>query len=233
MFTLLLRLAAPMQSWGSDSNFEVRRTNREPTKSGVIGMIAASMGRRRDESLDDLASLRFGVRVDQPGRLERDFHMVHKDKKTSYLTYRYYIHDAVFLVGFECEDRAFLENIEENLRNPSFPLFLGRRSCPPVLPLVLGVREVGLLEAFKMEKSHSSLRDIGKTEDYQIFVDTDGKGDTTAICHDIPISFDVRDRQYEYRFVQMGKVKVIKTEEVETEHDPMAVLKEERCILQE
>jgi CRISPR system Cascade subunit CasD len=77
-----------MQSWGSDSNFEFRRTNREPTKSGVIGMIAASMGRRRDESLDDLASLRFGVRVDQPGRVERDFHMVHKDKKTSYLTYR-------------------------------------------------------------------------------------------------------------------------------------------------
>jgi CRISPR system Cascade subunit CasD len=213
-----------MQSWGSDSNFEFRRTNREPTKSGVIGMIAASMGRRRDESLDDLASLRFGVRVDQPGRVERDFHMVHKDKKTSYLTYRDYIHDAVFLVGFECEDKAFLESIEKNLRNPSFPLFLGRRSCPPVLPLVLGIRETGLLDTFKTEKSYASSRYKNNMQDYPIFVDTDGKGDMTAIYHDIPIAYDVRDRRYEYRFVQMGTVKILDIDEVETEHDPMAVL---------
>ena len=37
MSTLLLRLAGPMQSWGTDSKFDVRRTGREPSKSGVIG----------------------------------------------------------------------------------------------------------------------------------------------------------------------------------------------------
>ena len=37
MATLLLRLAAPLQSWGSDSKFETRKTDREPTKSGVVG----------------------------------------------------------------------------------------------------------------------------------------------------------------------------------------------------
>ena len=31
MATLLLRLAAPLQAWGSDSKFETRKTDREPT----------------------------------------------------------------------------------------------------------------------------------------------------------------------------------------------------------
>ena len=39
MATLLLRLAAPLQAWGADSKFETRKTGREPTKSGVIGLL--------------------------------------------------------------------------------------------------------------------------------------------------------------------------------------------------
>ena len=39
MSTLLLRLAGPLQSWGTDSKFEVRRTENEPSKSGVIGLV--------------------------------------------------------------------------------------------------------------------------------------------------------------------------------------------------
>ena len=49
MATLLLRLAAPLQSWGADSKFEVRKTEREPTKSGVLGLLAAALGLRRDD----------------------------------------------------------------------------------------------------------------------------------------------------------------------------------------
>lgn len=49
MATLLLRLAAPLQAWGADSKFETRKTGREPTKSGVIGLLAAALGLRRDE----------------------------------------------------------------------------------------------------------------------------------------------------------------------------------------
>lgn len=44
MATLLLRLAAPLQAWGADSKFETRKTGREPTKSGVIGLLAAALG---------------------------------------------------------------------------------------------------------------------------------------------------------------------------------------------
>ena len=49
MATLLLRLAAPLQAWGADSKFETRKTGREPTKSGVVGLLAAALGLRRDE----------------------------------------------------------------------------------------------------------------------------------------------------------------------------------------
>ena len=42
MATLLLRLAAPLQSWGSDSKFETRKTGREPTKSGVVTIVGGA-----------------------------------------------------------------------------------------------------------------------------------------------------------------------------------------------
>ena len=59
MSTLLLRLAAPLQAWGTDSKFETRRTNQEPSKSGVIGMLAAALGLPRDADLSALAALVF------------------------------------------------------------------------------------------------------------------------------------------------------------------------------
>ncbi|NLE97041.1 MAG: type I-E CRISPR-associated protein Cas5/CasD, partial [Propionibacterium sp.] len=73
MAVLLLRLAGPMQSWGDSSRFTTRSTRREPTKSGVLGLLAAALGRPRTAEIADLAGLRFGVRVDQPGKVMVDF----------------------------------------------------------------------------------------------------------------------------------------------------------------
>ena len=146
MATLLLRLAAPLQAWGADSKFETRKTAREPTKSGVIGLLAAALGLRRDETepLTRLAQLRFGVRVEREGQLLVDFHMARNEEKDrSYVTYRHYLEDAVFLVGLESEDTALLQELAEALTHPVFPLYLGRRACPPTLPLCLGLRERG------------------------------------------------------------------------------------------
>ena len=146
MATLLLRLAAPLQAWGADSKFETRKTAREPTKSGVIGLLAAALGLRRDETepLTRLAQLRFGVRVEREGQLLVDFHMARNEEKDrSYVTYRHYLEDAVFLVGLESKDTALLQELAEALTHPVFPLYLGRRACPPTLPLCLGLREQG------------------------------------------------------------------------------------------
>ena len=71
MATLLLRLAGPMQSWGTQSRFTVRDTGMEPSRSGITGLLCAALGRPRDADLSDLARLRMGVRVDREGAVRR------------------------------------------------------------------------------------------------------------------------------------------------------------------
>ena len=103
MTVLLLRLAGPLQAWGVKSRFTVRSTELAPTRSGIIGMLSAAIGRRRTDPIEDLLSLRFGVRKDQPGQVIRDFHTARSlDGKDSMpLSNRYYLADAVFLAGIE------------------------------------------------------------------------------------------------------------------------------------
>ena len=224
MSTLLLRLAAPLQAWGTDSKFEVRRTNREPSKSGVIGLLAAALGLRRDADLSKLSALRFGVRVDRNGEVIKDFHMAKADK-TSYLTYRYYLSDAVFLVGLESEDRNFLEKIERALRNPCFPLFLGRRSCPPTLPLVLGIREDALETALRGEENQNKdLKSIRQSHRY-IRLDCGVGEQEGAVVQDLPISFNPMKREFGYRRAKEIWIRDdVNTEGSAEEHDAMAEL---------
>jgi len=224
MSTLLLRLAAPLQAWGTDSKFEVRRTNREPSKSGVIGLLAAALGLRRDADLSELSALRFGVRVDRNGEVIKDFHMA-KAEKTSYLTYRYYLSDAIFLVGLESENRSILEKIERALRNPCFPLFLGRRSCPPTLPLVLGIREGALEIALREEENQNKeLKSIRQSHRY-IRLDCDVAEQEGAVVQDLPISFNPMKREFGYRRAKEIWLRDdVNTEESAGEHDAMAEL---------
>ena len=158
MATVLLRLAAPLQAWGADSKFETRKTNREPTKSGVIGLLAAALGLRRDDAagLARLNGLHFAVRADREGSLLVDFHTANREEdrkkgKAPYVTYRHYLQDAVFLVGLESEDTALLQELETALKHPVYPLYLGRRSCPPTLPLCLGLRAGKLQDTLRAE----------------------------------------------------------------------------------
>lgn len=224
MSTLLLRLAAPLQAWGTDSKFEVRRTNREPSKSGVIGLLAAALGLRRDADLSRLSALRFGVRVDRNGEVIKDFHMA-KAEKTSYLTYRYYLSDAIFLVGLESEDRSFLEQIERALRNPCFPLFLGRRSCSPTLPLVLGIREDALETALRGEENQNKdLKSIRQSHRY-IRLDCGVGEQEGAVVQDLPISFNPMKREFGYRRAKEIWLRDdVNREESADEHDAMAEL---------
>lgn len=224
MATLLLRIAAPLQSWGSSSKFEVRKTENVPTKSGIIGMLAAALGRRRDEPLEDLNGLRFGVRVDQEGKLLRDFHMVHGEKD-SYLTTRYYMADAVFVAALESDNMEFLEKLERALKNPAFPLFLGRRSCPPTQPLVLGIRKEGLISALREEPWQTAEWRRKKTDSsLRILADCSPEEEGTTAQQDVPLSFHPERREYGYRmmkeygYVNKGEAGTI------TEHDPMKEL---------
>ncbi len=176
---------------------------------------AAALGRKRNEPINDLAALNFGVRVDRPGVLLRDFHMaISREKKpVSYLTNRYYLSDAVFLAGLESDDIDFLEKLKNALKNPVFSLFLGRRSCPPTLPIVRGIRSESLLDALRNEPLLTE-----RTEKMRVRYDSPS---ARAMKHDLPISFDVNHREYGYRHEAETWVSVASSKE---EHDPMAEL---------
>jgi CRISPR system Cascade subunit CasD len=144
MNTLLLRLVAPMQSWGVQSRFSVRDTGLEPSKSGVIGLICAAMGRPREASLEDLIALRMGVRVDREGALRRDYHIAQdvlaakgKGTKDSVVSNRYYLTNAAFLVGLESENLPLLNQIHLALQHPVWAIFLGRKAFVPSAPVWL------------------------------------------------------------------------------------------------
>lgn len=157
MPTLLLRLSGPMQSWGTTSRFDERDSQLEPSKSGVLGLICAALGRDRDEPVDDLASLKMGVRVDREGLLMRDYQTAtgvmsaagKVDLRRTVISPRYYLSDATFLVGLEGADRHFLEQIHGALHAPVWPLALGRKSFPPGEPVWLkdGLRDEALRAA--------------------------------------------------------------------------------------
>ncbi|MFE6096590.1 type I-E CRISPR-associated protein Cas5/CasD [Streptomyces massasporeus] len=146
---LALRLAGPLQSWGASSRFTRRTTESAPTKSGVIGLLAAAAGIERgdDARLAPLAALRFGVRIDQPGNRIRDFQTAHHSVtgKSMPLSERFYLADAVFVAVVEGE-HTLLAELYAALRAPVYPPFLGRRSCPPSGPVELGLHEAARLE---------------------------------------------------------------------------------------
>lgn len=165
MATLLLRFAGPMQSWGTQSRFGERDTGLEPSKSGAIGLLCAALGRPRHESVDDLSAMRMGVRVDQEGIVKRDYHTlgltIRPDgKKTgTVLSNRYYLADANFLVGFESDDLALLEKIQDAVDAPRWQIFFGRKSFVPGERIRLpdrddqigGLRSLSLRDALKTE----------------------------------------------------------------------------------
>lgn len=233
MAVLLLRLSAPIQAWGTEnSKFDIRKTGRKPSKSGIVGLLAAALGIRRcePEKLCELNALRVGVRVDREGKLLRDFHMAHGEKP--YLTERYYLSDAAFLVGLE-GDEALLERIRFALSHPAFPLFLGRRSCPPTLPIDLGLREGGLIEVMRAEPlldSPAKTRSTGNARLYADFSEDEAQiAKGREARRDLAVSFDPQCRKYTYRNVAEYKsVNFEKSENAESaaEHDPFAELED-------
>lgn len=197
--TLLFRLQAPMQAWGSQSLFSVRDTAREPTRSGVVGLLCAALGRSRDDPLDDLASLRMGVRVDQEGTVMKDFQTARNilnsvgKSGANVISDRYYLADAAFLVGLESNDSELLLRLQLALQKPRWLLFLGRRAFPPTGPVWLpdGLRHDETLE--EALRNYPYLLDkqrLERTGRLRMLVE-DRSG--SIIQRDMPHSFEKRE----------------------------------------
>lgn len=160
---LLLRLEGPLQSWGGRSRWDVRDTQPEPTKSGIIGLLGCALGYERgDRRLEELdAALHLGVRVEHPGRVLEDFQTITDflptaggDFKISggtksaaalradpdvrpatILSPRFYLEDAAFLAILDGPPDLLAE-CGEALHRPRWTLFLGRKACIPTRPIL-------------------------------------------------------------------------------------------------
>jgi CRISPR system Cascade subunit CasD len=157
---LLFRLYGPMAAWGTIAVGQERPSDAHPSKSALLGLLAAAMGVRRhqDEVHQRMAAAYgFAVRVDAPGTLLRDYHTVqvpptrrhvvhytrrdelHAEALNTILSSREYRCDALYTVALWVRDVSTapfsLEELVAGLHRPHFPLYLGRKSCPLALPV--------------------------------------------------------------------------------------------------
>jgi CRISPR system Cascade subunit CasD len=143
-------LHGPLQAWGGPVVGDDRPTLPFPTRSGVLGLVAACMGiPRRD--LERLALLARGarvhVRVDSPGTPLVDDQTIQENPNASptrqtIQSKRTYLCDASFVAVVVPGDGVGISEIGEALVRPTFAPFLGRRTCVPSSPL-LAAPEVG------------------------------------------------------------------------------------------
>lgn len=163
MPALALYIDSPMQAWGLSSKFQYRETNAFPTKSALVGMIAAAMGidkqdPEEEKRLRPLSALRLTVvRLPRPkAAVSRfsDFHTVGGgyDKNASLreklsiprkasgapfgtvITHRSYLTDAAFAAVLE-GDAEILEPTRAALLDPVWGVWFGRKACLPATPL--------------------------------------------------------------------------------------------------
>ncbi|OFK79603.1 type I-E CRISPR-associated protein Cas5/CasD [Anaerosphaera sp. HMSC064C01] len=218
MKTVLLKLSGPMQSWGTSSHFVTRNTDYYPSKSAVIGIIAASFGYRRDEDekIKKLNDLDFAVRVDQVGVLRQDYQIASKYNedwiiKDTYLTYRYYLEDSVFVVALSSEDKKWMDEIIYALKHPYFQQFMGRRSCPVPIDFVLKESEQEAIDALKNLAWQASEHYQRKNKEYiaDIYADKELLDDEPySTRNDRVVSFSQKERKFGPRFEARTSIKL-------------------------
>ena len=160
---LALYLRAPLQSWGASSKFGDRGTLDAPTRSGLLGLLAAACGvDKNDEARDRewlarAAKISVAVLAFRRGNRMPDYHTVgaryNKDDpwqkrmipvtadgkpRGTDLTRRDYLMDSVF-GAFISGDDALVDEMAQGLTNPVWGVWFGRKSCIPTEPVLVGV----------------------------------------------------------------------------------------------
>lgn len=185
---LLFRLYGPMCSWGDIAVGEIRPSFAHPTKSAILGMIAAALGIKREEEEKhrQLAEFyAFAVLVEDMGVPLVDYHtaqvppgkecyFTRKDELTfipkselkTILSARDYRMDALYTAVLceRGENQWSIEKLKEALIRPVFTLYLGRKSCPPSLLLQPQIVEADALREAIQNVQFVSLNDLVGTD---------------------------------------------------------------------
>ena len=176
---LLFRLYGPMAAWGEIAVGERRHVQSYPSKSAIMGLVAAALGIRRDQETDHVElveSLGMAVKVDSRGQPLEDYHTAQVPKAShckgrvfasrrdelnvtddlnTILSRRDYRTDALATVALWAKVKQppyTLDVLAKALHQPRFSLYLGRKSCPLALPLQAQVVQAEtLLQAFQTD----------------------------------------------------------------------------------
>lgn len=168
MEVLILRLEGPMMSFGAPIVDNRGVIQEHPTLSMLTGLIGNALGYRHAEadrlqSLQD--RIRFAARRDRAGETFTDFQTVdlgqeflkragwttrdeREDRRggsaseATHIRYRQYLAGARYTVALSLEPEDHLEpdldTIAGALRRPERPLFIGRKTCLPAVPILAG-----------------------------------------------------------------------------------------------
>ncbi|AOS64819.1 type I-E CRISPR-associated protein Cas5/CasD [Actinoalloteichus hymeniacidonis] len=223
MSGVLLRLAGPLQAWGTAAAFAERDTRNHPTRSGLLGLILAAEGRSREDELGpEWTDLQFTVRIDRPGTRLVDFHTVgggyprHRTVPTSegrrrseatatLVSRRHYLSDAAFVVAAHGPD-PLTERVALALRVPQWAPYLGRRSCPADQPMLLTPYPIADAEAelYRVPLARRQPDDHAELVEVDFIRSACGAQQGTEHgeeLDDIPISFHPHRRAYHTRRV--------------------------------
>jgi CRISPR system Cascade subunit CasD len=157
---LLFTLHAPLSSWGEIAVGETRGSWDRPSRSAVLGLVAAALGLEREAQADHDAlgaGYGIGVRLDAAGAPLVDYHttqtasgptarrlgaatrarLLAAGEPQTILSRRSYRQDAIATVALWAKERArwSLAELAEALRRPVFILYAGRKANAFGLPL--------------------------------------------------------------------------------------------------
>jgi CRISPR system Cascade subunit CasD len=140
---IVLTLCAPFSSWGAPTAGQVRPCTVAPTKSGITGFLAATLGIQRTEqdAIDRLAAdYAFGCVVIDSGVLLIDYHTMRRDHEgtNAFQTWRHYRtgYQAVACLWQRAKEPLFSPEliVAHCQEMPYYSPYLGRRSCTLALP---------------------------------------------------------------------------------------------------
>jgi CRISPR system Cascade subunit CasD len=166
---LVFTLAGPVMAFGDVAPGERRGSASRPSRSALLGLIAAALGLRREDLRQArlAAMLAFAVRIDSAGHRLVDFHTtltaptrrgrrfatrreeVGAPDRSIVLSQRSYYVDAAFTIvalGLT-QDHFSLEDLAAALARPRLSIHAGRRACPLGLPPAAEVIEARSLPA--------------------------------------------------------------------------------------
>ena len=179
---LLLRMEAPLQSWGVSSKYDYRSTEKFPTKSGVVGLLGAAGGVQRGDvkRIAELASFKMMAVSCRNGGQLQDYHTV---QSIQAVTERCYLMDSDFVVILE-GDGKLVDDCVLALKNPVYAPYLGRKCCRPSAPILMGHYDTWpeVLACLKEKGLTNSPMNRDATTDEE----------TDQIVQDVPIDFSLR-----------------------------------------